>query len=46
MLAPPELQVKPPAAGGQDARSAGWRVAPGAKTPDNNAAETKTPDAK
>ncbi len=39
---PPELQVKlpkPPASSAVDA-------APDAKTPDNNAAETKTPDAK
>ena len=45
---PAELQVKlpKPPADKTTAAPAAESAAPGAKTPDNNAAETKTPDAK
>jgi HlyD family secretion protein len=44
---PPELQVKLPKPPTDTAPAASAvDSAPGAKTPDNNAAETKTPDAK
>ena len=43
---PADLQVKLPKPPADKRRSSAERSAPGAKTPDNNAAETKTPDAK